>query len=252
MRLNEKVAVITGGNSGIGFGMAQEFKNEGARGAIFGRTQKTLDDSIEKLGAEFIAVRGDVTDMDDLERLYKRTTEGFGKIDILVVNAGGGIGPGTLGSVAELDETSYDRMADLNLKSVFFTVQKALPYLNDGASIILVASIAAHKGFAGMSVYSACKAGVRSFARTFSAELIGRGIRVNVLSPGPIDTPVFGKFGISVDEATGAKEQFISLVPLKRIGTAREMGKVAVFLASSDSSFVVGEEIIADGGVTNL
>ena len=252
MRLKEIVAVITGGNSGIGFGIAQEFKNEGARGAIFGRTQKTLDESVEELSSDFIAVRGDVTKMDDLERLYKRTTDRFGKIDVLVVNAGGGVGQGTLGPVAEVSEESYDRMTDLNLKSVFFTVQKALPHLNDGASIILVASIAAHKGFAGMSVYSASKAGVRSFARTFSAELIDRKIRVNVLSPGTIDTPVFGKMGIPVDEAAGAKEQFKNLIPLKRIGTAKEMGKVAVFLASSDSSFVVGEEIIADGGVVNL
>ena len=252
MKLTGKVAMIPGGNSGIGFGIAQEFKNEGARGAIFGRTQKTLDESIEKLGADFISVRGDVTNMGDLVKLYQRTTERFDKIDILVANAGGAIGPGTLGSVAEVEETSYDRMVDLNLKSVFFTVQKALPYLNDGASIILVASIAAHKGFAGMSVYSACKAGVRSFARTFSAELIDRGIRVNVLSPGTIDTPVFGKFGLPEEQASQAKEQFKNLIPLKRIGTPNEMGRAAVFLASSDSSFVVGEEIIVDGGVVNL
>ncbi len=252
MKLKEKVAVITGGNSGIGFGIAQELKREGAVGAIFGRTQKTLDESAEKMGSDFIAVRGDVTRMDDLEKLYEETAERFGKIDILVANAGGGVGAGTLGSVTEVDEDAYDRMADLNLKSAFFTVQKALPHLNNGASIILVASIAAHKGFAGMSVYSACKAGVRSLARTFSAELIDRGIRVNVLSPGTIDTPVFGKMGIPADEAAQAKEQFKSLIPLKRMGTAKEMGKVAVFLASSDSSFVVGEEIIADGGVVNL
>ena len=139
MRLKGKIAVITGGNSGIGFGIAQEFKNEGARGAILGRTRKTLDESIEKLGSDFIAIRGDVTRTDDLKMLYKQTTERFGKIDVLVVNAGGGIGEGTL---------------------------------------------------AGMSVYSASKAGVRSFERTFSAELIDRKIRVNVLSPGTIDTPV--------------------------------------------------------------
>lgn len=252
MRLKQKIAVITGGNSGIGFGIAQEFKNEGARGAIFGRTQKTLDESIEKLGSDFIAVRGDVTQIGDLERLYEQTTQRFGKMDILVANAGGAIGPGTLGSVAELDETSYDAMADLNLKSVFFTVQKALPHLNDGAAIVLVASIASRKGFAGLSVYNACKAGVRSFARTFSAELIDRRIRVNVLSPGVIETPVFSKFGLPEGPADQAKEQFISLVPLKRIGTPAEMGRVATFLASSDSSYVVGEEISADGGIVNL
>lgn len=252
MKLNGKVAVITGGNSGIGLGIAQEFKSEGAVGVIFGRTQQTLDEAIEKLGPDFLSVRGDVTRIDDLEKLYEQTAKRFGKIDILVANAGGAIGPGTVGSVAEVDEESYDRMADLNLKSVFFTVQKALPNLNNGASIVLVASIAAHKGFAGFSIYNASKAGVRSFARTFSAELIDRGIRVNVLSPGPIDTPVFGKFGIPVDQAAQAKEEFKSLIPLKRMGTAEEMGKIAVFLASSDSSFVVGDEIIADGGLVNL
>ncbi len=252
MRLKEKIAIITGGNSGIGFAIAQEFKIEGAQGAIFGRTQETLEGSVKELGPGFIAVRGDVTKADDLERLYAQTAERFGKADILVANAGGAVGPGTLGSVAEVDEASYDSMADLNLKSVFFTVQKALPYLNDGASIILVGSIASNKGFAGMSVYSACKAGVRSFARTFSADLMDRGIRVNVLSPGPVDTPVFDKFGLPEGQSQQAKKQFEEMVPLKRLGNPAEMGKVAVFLASSDSSFLLGEEISADGGIAHL
>ncbi|MBI3609656.1 MAG: SDR family oxidoreductase [Nitrospirae bacterium] len=252
MRLKDKVAVISGGNSGIGLGIAKQFRAEGASGAIVGRTQHTLDAAVKTLEPNFIAVRGDVTRMDDLERLYEQTTERFGNIDVLVANAGGAVGPGTLGMVGEVDESSFDRMVNLNLKSVFFTVQKALPYLKSSASIILVSSIAAHKGFAGMSVYNACKAGVRSLARTFSAELVGRGIRVNVLTPGTIDTPVFSKLGLPEEQAEQAKKQFEKLIPLKRIGTPEEMGRIAVFLASDDSSFVVGEEIIADGGVVNL
>jgi NAD(P)-dependent dehydrogenase (short-subunit alcohol dehydrogenase family) len=252
MRLKDKVAVITGGNSGIGFGIAQEFKKEGAKGAIVGRNQETLNESISELGADFIGIKGDVTKLEDLESIFRKTTDKFGKLDVLVVNAGGGVGPGTLGSVVDTTESDYMKMMDLNLKSVFFTVQKALPYLKDGSSIVLVASIAVHKAFPGMAVYSAAKAGVRSFARSFSADLLDRKIKVNVLSPGTIDTPVFGKFGLPEEAVKGAKEQFENLIPLKRIGQPKEMGKVAVFLASEDSSFVLGEEIIADGGVVNF
>jgi NAD(P)-dependent dehydrogenase (short-subunit alcohol dehydrogenase family) len=252
MRLKDKIAVITGGNSGIGFGIAQEFKKEGAKGAIVGRNQETLDQSISELGPDFIGIKGDVTKLDDLESIFRQATDKFGKLDVLVVNAGGGVGPGTLGSVVDTTESDYMKMMDLNLKSVFFTVQKALPYLKDGSSIVLVASIAAHKAFSGMAVYSAAKAGVRSFARSFSADLLDRKIKVNVLSPGTIDTPVFGKFGLPDEAVKGAKEQFENLIPLKRIGQPKEMGKVAVFLASEDSSFVLGEEIIADGGVANF
>ena len=175
-----------------------------------------------------------------------------GKIDVLVVNAGGAVGTGSIQPFAEVDEQSFDAMADLNFKSVFFTVQKALPHVNDGASIILVASIAVHKGFPGMSVYGACKGAVRSLARTLSAELMPRGIRVNVLSPGTIDTPVFDRLGFSEAEAGAMKEQFASLIPMQRMGAPSEMGGVVAFLASSDSSFVVGEEIVADGGVVNV
>lgn len=252
MRLNGKVALVTGGNSGIGYGIAQDFKSEGVVGVIVGRNKTTLNESVQKLGSDFMAVSADVTKMEDLDRMYEETTGRFGKIDVLVVNAGGAIGPGSLGSLADVTEESYDRMVALNMKSVYFTVQKALPYLNKGASIILVASIAVHKAFPGLGVYSACKAGVRSMARSFSSELLEQGIRVNVLSPGTIDTPLFGSLGIPDEAATQAKAQFEELIPLKRMGTAQEMGKVATFLASSDSSFVIGEEIIADGGVVNL
>jgi NAD(P)-dependent dehydrogenase (short-subunit alcohol dehydrogenase family) len=252
MRLKNRVAVITGGNSGIGLGIAGEFKREGAKGIVVGRNKERNEEAARKLAPDFTAFQADVTRLDDLDRLYKDISLKFGAIDILVANAGGAVGPGTLGMVGDVDESSFDRMMNLNLKSVFFTVQKALPFLNNPASIILVASIAAHKGFAGMSVYNACKAGVRSLARTFSAELVGRGIRVNVLTPGTIDTPVFDKLGLPEEQAEQAKKQFENLIPLKRIGTPEEMGRIAVFLASDDSGFVIGEEIIADGGVVNL
>ena len=252
MRLKNKVAVITGGNSGIGLGIAKEFKNEGAVGAIVGRNQKTLDSSSELLGPNFIGIQTDVTKTEDLERIFKETETKFGTLDILVVNAGGAIGEGTLGSVVNTTEEDYDRMVDLNLKSVFFTVQKSLPYLNDGASIILVASIAVHKAFDGLTVYSAAKAGVRSFARTFSRDLLDRNIRVNILSPGTIDTPLFGKLGLPDEVSLQAKAQFADLIPVMRLGQPKDMGRVAVFLASEDSSFLLGEEIIADGGVVNL
>jgi len=252
MRLKNKVAVITGGNSGIGFGIAQEFKNEGAVGAIVGRNTKTLKSSSEILSPNFIGIQTDVTKTEDLENIFKKTTGKYGKLDVLVVNAGGAIGAGSLSSVVDGTEESYNTMMDLNLKSVFFTVQKALPYLKDGSSIVLVASIGAHKGFSGLTIYNAAKAGVRSFARTFSRDLLDRKIRVNVLSPGTIDTPLFENLGLPNDVAVQAKKQFEDLIPIKRIGKPKEMGRVAVFLASDDSSFLLGEEIVADGGVLNL
>lgn len=252
MKLQGKIAVITGGNSGIGFGIAQEFKQEGAKGAIVGRNQATLEASAQQLGADFLALQGDVTQLADLERVFKATADKFGKIDALVVNAGGAIGEGTVASVATATETDFQQSIDLNLKSVFFTVQKALPYLNDGASIVLVSSNSAHRAFPGLTIYSAAKAGVISFARSFSMDLKARNIRVNVLSPGTIDTPVFDKFGLSAEVAAQAKAEFVKTIPLQRIGQPREMGRVAVFLASDDSSFLLGTEVLADGGSINL
>lgn len=252
MRLKEKTVLVTGGSSGIGLGIIREFKNEGAKGAIVGRNQEKLDLAINELGDDFIGIAGDVTKNEDLSSIFKSYSEKFEKLDVLVVNAGGAIGIGSLGSIDTASEDDFDRMIGLNLKSVFFTVQKSLPYLKDGASIILVSSIAPHKGMSGLTVYSAAKAGVRSFARTFSRDLLERNIRVNVLSPGTIDTPLFENLGLPKEHYLEAKKQFESLIPIKRIGSPKEMGRVASFLASNDSSFLLGEEIIADGGVTNL
>ena len=252
MRLSGKIAVVTGGNSGIGFGIARRLADEGAKGIIIGRNQKTLDDASDQLGGAFLPIRCDVTQIESLESAFEGAKNQFGGIDVLVVNAGGAVGPGSVQPFADVDEQSFDSMTDLNLKSTFFTVQKALPYLNDGASVILISSIAAHKAFPGMSVYSAAKAGVRTLARTLSTELMGLGIRVNVLSPGTVDTPVFDKMGFTDADVSEIKSGFKDIIPLGRAGTPEEMGGAAVFLASSDSSFIVGEEIVVDGGVVNL
>ncbi|OOQ61630.1 SDR family NAD(P)-dependent oxidoreductase [Mucilaginibacter pedocola] len=250
-KLENKVAVITGGNSGIGFGIAESFKNEGAVGSIVGRTQATIDSAVARLDGKFIGIRADVTKLDDLESVFKETADKFGKIDTLVVNAGGAVEGNKMGSVADIGEADFDAYINLNIKSVYFTVHKALPYMNDGGSIILIGSIAGHRAFPGMSVYGASKAAVISFARGFSLDLLDRKIRVNTLSPGTIETPVFDKF-IPEGQVDAVKKIWTDLIPAGRIGEPSDIGNAAVFLASDESSFVVGTELISDGGVTNI
>lgn len=250
-KLKNKVAVVTGGNSGIGFGIAEAFQHEGAIGTITGRNQQSLDQSVQALGTDFIGIPGDVTKMDDLEWVFKATFERFGKIDALVVNAGGVVDGSPMGTIMEVTEGSYDGYMDLNLKSAYFTVQKALPYLNDGASVILIGSSAAHRAAPGMAIYAAAKAAVISLAKGLSLDLMERKIRVNTLSPGSIDTPVFDKL-VPQEQLQQVKQVWIDLIPVGRMGLPSEMGKAAVFLASDDSSFIVGTEILADGGMTNI
>ncbi|TRW26687.1 SDR family oxidoreductase [Flavobacterium zepuense] len=251
MKLKNKVAVVTGGNSGIGFGIAEAFESEGAIGAIVGRNQETLSQSVAALGENFIGIKADVTIMDDLDRVFKDTHEKFGKIDTVVVNAGGVVDGVDMGSVATLSEFGYDQNMNLNLKSVYFTVQRALPFMNDGGSIVLIGSIAGHRAFPGQSLYAGAKAAIISFARGFSLDLLDRKIRVNVLSPGTIDTPVFDKF-LPEEQVETVKNLWVDLIPAGRIGQPSDIGKAAVFLASGESSFVVGTEIISDGGVLNI
>jgi NAD(P)-dependent dehydrogenase (short-subunit alcohol dehydrogenase family) len=246
-KLNNKVAVITGGNSGIGFGITEAFKNEGAVGAIVGRNQETLDSAVAQLGDNFIAINGDVTNLADLERVFAATAEKFGKIDVVVANAGGGI----VGTVADIGEADYDKTMDLNLKSVYFTVQKALPYMNDGGSIILIGSNAAHRAYASFTLYGAAKAAVIYLAKGFSSDLLGRKIRANVITPGTTDTPAFDKF-VPAEQIEGLKTHFASVMPTGRIGQPADIGKTAVFLASDDSSFMLGAELLVDGGMTYL
>jgi len=246
-KLKNKVAVITGGNSGIGFGIAEAFKNENAVGAIIGRNHQTLSEAADQLGDGFIGINADVTNLADLERAFKETAEKFGKIDVIVANAGAG----TTGTVADVSEADYDKTMDLNLKSVYFTVQKALLYMNDGGSIILIGSNAAHRAYPSFGLYGAAKAAVIFFAKTFSNDLLGRKIRVNVITPGTTDTPAFNKF-VPAEQVEAVKTHFAGVMPIGRIGQPADIGKTAVFLASDDSSFLLGAELLVDGGMTYL
>lgn len=250
-KLKNKVTVVTGGNSGIGFGIAEAFKNEGAVGTITGRNQATIDSTVKELGANFIGIKANVTNLNDLERVFKETFERFGKIDALVVNAGGVVDGSPMAAITDVTEENYDQYMDLNLKSAYFTVQKALPYFNDGGSIILIGSSAAHRAAPGMTIYAAAKAAVISLAKGLSLDLLSRQIRVNTLSPGSIDTPVFGKI-LPKEQVDQVKQVWTNLIPIGRMGSPADMGKAAVFLASDDSSFVVGTELLSDGGMTNI
>jgi len=246
-RLKNKVAVVTGGNSGIGFGIAQAFKTEGIKGAIVGRNQETLASAAAQLGDGIIAINADVTNLADLERVFAATAEKFGKIDVLVANAGAG----TTGTVADTSEADYDKLLDLNLKSVYFTVNKALPFMNDGSSIILIGSNAAHRAYPSFGLYGAAKAAVIFLAKAFSNDLLDRNIRVNVITPGTTDTPAFDKF-VPAEQIEAIKQHFAGVMPIGRIGQPSDIGKTAVFLASDDSSFMLGAELLVDGGMTYL
>jgi len=250
MKLANKVAVITGGNSGIGLATAREFVANGAKLAIFGRDRRTLDHAIVNLGSDVLAVQGDVRRLDDLAHLFAAASERFGKIDVLVANAG----IAKFAPIASLSETLFDELSDIMFKGTFFTVQKALPYLRDGASVILVGSADADKlGRVGTSIYSAAKAAVRELARAMAVELLPRHIRVNVLSPGMTDTPIItregGMPGVSPEQLAAV---ITKTIPLRRRGTPEEMAKAMLFLASDDSSYCLGSELIADGGMTQL
>ncbi len=247
-KLNGKVAVITGGNSGIGLATAKLFRAEGAKVAIAGRDQKTLDSAAKEIGDGTLAVRADVAKLADIDKLYAAVKEKFGKIDVLFANAG----IAKFAPVEQSSEQFFDEQFNVNVKGLYFTIQKALPLLNDGASIILNSSVAGVKGTPMASVYGATKAAVRSFARTLTNELIGRGIRVNVVSPGPITTPIFGRTGLPQEAIDDFSKYVLSTVPMKRFGEADEVGKAVVFLASSDSSYISGQELFVDGGLVNV
>ncbi len=244
MKLNNKVAVITGGNSGIGLAVATQYQREGAKVAIFGRNADTLAEAAAELGKGALIVQGDVTKTADLDRLYAETVKRFGKIDVLVANAGVAK-PTPLG---QTDESTFDLISDINFKGAYFTIQNALPHLNESASVLITGSAVAYKSMPTLAAYAATKAAVRSLVRTFAAELAPRKIRVNVLSPGPIETPIYGKLGLSEQEVNEFAQQILAQVPLNRFGASDEIAKAAVFLASDDSSYVTGSDLVADGG----
>ena len=243
-RLRNKTAVITGGNSGIGFETARKFVDEGAKVVIFGRDQKTLDSAVQTLNGNAIAVRGDVTNTDDLDNLFTVSREKLGRIDILFVNAG----IGKPRPFEEIDEVYFDQTVGVNIKGAFFTVQKALPHLKDGSSIIFTTSALDEKGMPGMSVYSATKAAVRSMTRTLAAELAPKGIRVNSIAPGAIETPIYERMGLPAEAMQEMARSIMSQVPVGRFGQPIEIAQPVVYLASDESSYMTGAELTVDGG----
>jgi len=247
-KLTGKVAVITGGSSGIGLATARRFVEEGAYVFITGRRQSELDKAKAEIGRNVTAVQGDVADLGDLDRLFETVRSEKGVVDIVVASAGF-VEHQTI-DVATPEH--FDKTFNINARGVFFTVQKALPLMKNGGSIVLVSSGLHLKGLPAHGTYAATKAALRSFARTWAMELRDRGIRVNTLSPGAIDTPIIDGQFKTKEEADAAKARFAELTPLGRIGRADEMASAALFLASNDSSYSTGIDLIADGGLTQV
>jgi NAD(P)-dependent dehydrogenase (short-subunit alcohol dehydrogenase family) len=242
-KLADKVAVVTGGSSGIGLGIAKRFAQEGARVSITGRRQSQLDEAVVSIGGNAAAIQGDTSNLADLDRVYATVKAQAGRIDVLAVNAG----VYELSTLGEITEEHFDRTFNTNVRGLLFTVQKALPLLSRGASVILTGSMVSIKGFASCSVYNASKAAVRSFARTWIVDLKGRDIRVNVLSPGYTATPGLSHFMTDEERASA-----LATVPLGRIGVPDDLGKAAVFLASDDSAYITGIELFVDGGAAQI
>ena len=247
-KLEGKIALITGGNGGIGLATAKRFVNEGAYVFITGRREPELARAIKEIESNVTAVQGDVSNLGDLDRLFARIRREKGKLDIVFANAG----VAKYAPLGSITEDLYDSIFDINVKGILFTVQKALPLLPDGASIILNASIVASKGFSANSVYSATKSAVRSFARTWTTDLKDRRIRVNAVSPGTIDTPGLSDLLASSETGEQRLKMISNSVPLGRFGTPDEIAKAVVFLASDDASYITGIELFVDGGIAQV
>ncbi|HEU0120924.1 MAG TPA: glucose 1-dehydrogenase [Bryobacteraceae bacterium] len=247
-KLTGKVAVVTGGNSGMGLATARLFVEEGAQVIITGRRQQDTEEAVRAIGGSVEGIVGDVSNLADLDRLHDHIAAKYGRVDIVFANAG----VGSFVPLGQVTEQEFDHVFGVNVKGTFFTVQKLLPLLSDGGSLILNSSIAGAKGFEAFSVYSATKAAVRSLARTWTTDLKARRIRVNVISPGPIDTPIFGKGGLTSEQVDGFKSSLAQQVPLGRLGAPEEIAKPALFLASDDSSFITGVELTVDGGLAQV
>jgi NAD(P)-dependent dehydrogenase (short-subunit alcohol dehydrogenase family) len=247
-RLAGKVAVVTGGNSGIGLATAKRLHEEGARVVITGRDAKTLDAAVSAIGDGSLAIQSDVSKLEDIDRLFSVVESKVGKVDVLFANAG----IAKFAPYTASQETLFDELFATNVKGVYFTLQKALPHLNNGGSVIVNTSVVASKGTENMGIYAATKAAVRSFARTAASELRDRNIRVNAVAPGPIATPIFGRSGLSEEQIEGFKAGISERVPLRRIGRPEEIASAVAFLASDDASYITGIELNVDGGMANL
>lgn len=247
-KLERKIALVTGGNSGIGLATAKRFVDEGAYVFITGRRGMELESAVKEIGTNVASFQGDVSNLADLDRLFLQITQDKGKLDVVFANAG----VARYAVLGTITEEMFDSLFGINVKGVLFTVQKALPLLSDGASIILNASIVGSKGFAANSVYSATKAAVRSFARTWTTDLKGRHIRVNAVSPGSVETPGLSHLLGSSEVGQERKKLISTMTPLGRFGTPDEIAKAVVFLASDDSSYVTGAELFVDGGFAQV
>ena len=247
-KLDGKTALITGATSGIGLATAKLFVEEGARVAITGQDKGRLQEAVGDLGEDVLPIRAEMRSLSDIDAMVEEVRESFGTLDVLFVNAG----VTWTAPFAEVDEEAFDGQVAINLKGPFFTVQKAASILNEGASVILTTSNLNEMGMPGMSVYSASKAAVRSLARTLAAELVGQEVRVNALAPGPTDTPIYGKLGMPPEALQEMAGQIAGQIPVGRFGKPEEIARAALFLASDDSSFMLGEEVLVDGGWTRL
>ena len=247
-KLEGKIAIITGGNSGIGLATAKRLVSEGAYVFITGRRQKEIDTAVSEIGKNVMGIQGDVSNLADLDRLYNTVKDQKGRLDILFANAG----IAQFAPLGEISEEHFDSIFRINVKGLLFTVQKALPLFQNGGSIILNASIGSSKGFEETSVYSATKAAVRSFARTWTADLRHRKIRVNAISPGPIDTPIFSSLTQNEEQMDQFKNYIVNTVPMGRMGSPDEIAKVVSFLASNESSYITGIELFVDGGLAQI
>jgi NAD(P)-dependent dehydrogenase (short-subunit alcohol dehydrogenase family) len=247
-KLKNKVVVITGGNSGIGLAIAHLCQQEGASVTIFGRNKDTLDSALSELNNNTLALQGDVQNIADIENLFLKTQSKFGMIDCLIVNAG----EGKERHINDVDECFFDTVSNINFKGAYFTAHKGIKYLKKGGSIILMSSAANKKGLAGLTIYSAAKAAVRSLARGLAVELAPRGIRVNSISPGGTDTPFLQRDGFSKQVLDESIEAYNSVTPLNRMGSPDEIAAVALFLASQDASYINGSDIAVDGGYAQI
>lgn len=247
-KLEGKIAIITGGNSGMGLETAKLFVKEGAKVVITGRRKKELDEAAKAIGSNVTIVQGDVSNLSDLDALYATVKKTHGKVDILFANAG----IAQPSSIYDATEAHFDKIFNINVKGLYFTIQKALPLMTNGASIIVNSSVAGRKGMHGFSVYSAAKAAVRSLARSLSQDLNDRKIRINSISPGPIETPIFDTMNLTEQQIKDFQTSILATVPLGRMGTSNEIAKAVLFLASDDSSYITGIDLCVDGGFAQV
>ena len=243
-----KVALVTGGNGGLGLATAKRFVTEGATVYITGRRQKELDSAVREIAGGAFAIQGDISNLDDLDRMFATIRERSGRLDILFANAG----IGEFVPLGQITEAHFDKIFDVNVKGTVFTVQKALPLMSNGGTIVINGSMVSIKGMPAFSVYAATKAALRSFARTWSVDLKGRGIRINVVSPGTVITPGYKRSGLSDAQIEQIKEGVAATAPLGRVGTDHEIAGAVVFLASDDSSYMTGSDLFVDGGAAQV